>query len=425
MSYSSKLQALRGQRNQVAGDLRRLVDEHPGEAWTSDCVAKYDGGLAQIDSIDAEITRIERVVSIEAAASGALDRRAGTQGISDQRAQDQASEEMQAFMAYLRVGMAEMPENLRAVARQRFASPQGAGVGTGAAGGFTVPQEFLAVLESAMRAFGGVLEVATVINTDGGADMPMPTNNDTAAVATILAENTAMAVADVTFGQVMLRSNMYASGLVPVSYQLMQDTAFDLGTWLATRLGERLARGQNAHFTNGTGTGQPQGIFTAAGGATIGHTMPAGNTLSYTYGGLVALQHSVDPAYRRMPGCVWMMSDTALRQIRLIVDAQSRPIFVPGYTLPQQAVGGQPDTIMGHRVVINQDVPVPAANARSVAFGDFSRYYIRRVGAPMVQRLNERFADALQVAFIGFHRADGRIVDAGTNPFRILQNSAT
>ena len=68
---------------------------------------------------------------------------------------------------------------------------------------------------------------------------------------------------------------------------------------------------------------------------------------------------------------------------------------------------------------------MPAANARSVAFGDFSKYLIREVLGPQVVRLNERFADALQVAFIGYQRADGRLVDAGTNPIRLLQNSAS
>ncbi len=402
------------------------MDDNPGDKWNSDCTAKYDNGLAQIDTIDAEIKRIEKVVNIEGATSNALDQRAGQRGISDQRAQDEASQEMQAFLAYLRHGMAEMPDDLRAVARQRFMAPQGAGVGTGAAGGFTVPQEFLAVLETAMRDHGGMVDVATIINTDNGADMPMPTNNDTSNAGVILAENAQMATLDVTFGQVILRAFMYASGLVPVSFQLLQDTAFDMGTWLAQQLGIRIARIQNTHFTVGTGTTvQPQGAFNAAVGATIGHTLPTGNTTGFTYTGLVTLQHSVDSAYRRTPNCVWMMSDTALRQVRLVLDSQNRPIFVPGYTIGNAAVGGQPDTIMGYRIVVNQDVPAPAANARSLGFGDFSRYFIRRVGTPMVLRLNERFADALQIAFIGFHRADGRIVDAGTNPFRLIQNSAT
>lgn len=426
MKLQQRLQALRAERDTAATTLRQHVEAKTGQDWTADDTAKYDNGLAHIDRIDAEIDRIEKVIKAEGAVSQALDRRAGTQDISDQRAQDQANAEMAVFMGWVRGGMQGLTPEQQAVAQRHLTTVQGAGVGTGAAGGFTVPQEFLAVLDTALREYGGMRAVSTIIRTASGADMPMPTNNDTSNSGSIIAENTAQSVLDVTFAQVILRAFMYTSGIVPVSYQLLNDTAFDMGTWLAQQLGTRLARIENNHFTLGTGVAtQPQGIANATVGLTIGHTLPTGNATGFTYNGLVTMQHSVDPAYRRMPNCVWMMSDTALRQIRLILDTQNRPIFVPGYTIGNDAVGGAPDTIMGHRIVINQDMPVPAANARSVAFGDFSKYFIREVQGIQVVRLNERFADALQVAFFGYQRVDGRIVDAGTNPIRLLQNSAT
>ena len=426
MKLQQRLQALRAERDIAATTLRQHVETKTGNGWTADDTAKYDAGLSDIDRIDAEIDRIEKVIKTDSAVNQALDRRAGTRDISDQRAQDEANAEMAVFMGWLKNGMQGLTPEQQAVAQRHLTTVQGAGVATGAGGGFTVPQEFLAVLETAMRAYGGMRDVATIIRTASGADMPMPTNNDTSNSGSIIAENTAQSVLDVTFAQVILRAFMYTSGIVPVSYQLLQDTAFDMGTWLATQLGVRLARIENNHFTLGTGAAtQPQGIANATVGLTIGHTLATGGATGYTYTGLVTLQHSVDPAYRRMPNCMWMMSDTALRQVRLLLDTQNRPIFVPGYTVGSQAVGGEPDTIMGHRLVINQDMPVPAANARSVAFGDFSKYFIREVQGIQVVRLNERFADALQVAFFGYQRVDGRIVDAGTNPIRLLQNSAT
>jgi HK97 family phage major capsid protein len=419
-----RLNELRAQRAQVAADVRKLIEDNTGEKWNADCTAKADTAYAEIDRIDAELKRIERALEVDASVNAAIDRRADTSGESLVAAQGSAEQEMAAFLSWVRNGLQEMPDDLRAVARSRIGQVQGAGVGTGAAGGFTVPQEFLAVLETALREYGGMRDAATIIRTATGADMPMPTNNDTGNSGVILAENTQMATLDVTFAQITLRAFMYASGLVPVSYQLLQDTAFDMGTWLAMQLATRLGRIENNHFTLGTGTGQPAGLANATVGATIGVTLPTGNTTSLTYAGLVQLEHSVDPAYRRR-GARWMMSDTALRQIRLILDSQNRPIFVPGYQSGTGAVAGAPDTIMGYPIVINQDMPVPAANARSVAFGDMSKYLIREVLGPQVVRLNERFADALQVAFIGFQRADGRLVDAGTNPIRVLQQSAT
>ena len=428
MSQNKRLQELRGQRAQIGNDLRKLVDDHPGDKWTADCTAGYDNALLGIDGIDSEIGRIEKALQVVAVISSSLDKRAGLNDISDLRAQDDASKDMLAFVAWCKYGMDIPDESLRAVARSKYSPIQGAGIGTGAAGGFTVPQEFLSVLETALRAYGGMRQVSTVFRTESGADMPMATNNDTASVGVILTENTAAATADVTFAQVILRAFMYSSGIVPVSFQLLQDTAFDMGTWLAMQLATRLGRIENQHFTTGSGTTvQPQGIANASVGATIGHTLAVGNTTTFTYVGLVSGEHSVDPLYRT--NAKWMMSDTALRQIRLIVDSQNRPIFVPGYVGMgagvNQGVGGIPDALMGYPVVINQDMPVPAANARSIAFGDFSKYFVREVQGVQVMRLNERFADALQVAFLGYQRVDGRLIDAGTNPIRLIQNSAT
>lgn len=420
-----RLQELRAARATAATTVRQLIDNNPGDKWTPDLTAQCDNAYAEIDRVDAEISRIEKSLNVANASATAVDQRADRNSQTLQGAQDSADIEMRAFLSWARNGLMAMEDDLRPVAVRRLSPVQGAGVGTGAGGGFTVPQEFLAVLETALRDYGGMRQVCTIIQTDSGADMPMATNNDTATSGSIIAENTAQGTVDVSFAQVILRAFMYTSGIVPVSYQLLQDTAFDMGTWLAMQLATRLGRIENNHFTVGSGTTvQPQGIANATVGATIGHTLPTGNTTGFTYTGLVTMEHSVDPAYRR--NARWMMSDVALRQVRLILDGQSRPIFVPGYTGGSgELIGGQPDTLMGRPVVINQDMPVPAANARSVAFGDFSKYYIREVRGTQIVQLRERYADALQVAFFGYQRIDGRLIDAGTNPIRLLQNSAT
>jgi HK97 family phage major capsid protein len=75
-------------------------------------------------------------------------------------------------------------------------------------------------------------------------------------------------------------------------------------------------------------------------------------------------------------------------------------------------------------VQINQDMPVMAANAKSIAFGDFqSAYVIRQVTGVQVKRFDERFADALQVGFLSFARYDGTVDDA--NAAKLYVNSAT
>jgi len=114
-----------------------------------------------------------------------------------------------------------------------------------------------------------------------------------------------------------------------------------------------------------------------------------------------------------------MMNDNSLKVIKKLKDSQNRPLWLPGYTT------ADPDTVNGFRYVINQDMADMAANAKSILFGRLDKYKVRLVRSAQMMRLTERYADYLQVGFITFLRADGDLLDAGTNPVKYYANSAT
>jgi HK97 family phage major capsid protein len=289
------------------------------------------------------------------------------------------------------------------------------GVGSGAIGLFTVPNEMMRPLEVALLTFGGMRQVATVIRTDTGANLPIPTVNDTGNVGAILAENTAATTQDVAFGQLVLGSYKYSSKIVLVSVELMMDNAINLAQFLGDALGTRIGRITNTHFTVGTGGGtQPTGIVTAA---TSGKVGLVGQTTTVIFDDLVDLEHSVDPAYRQ--GGRFMMHDKTLAALKKIKDSQGRPLFLPGLSV------NAPDTILGYPYTINQDVAQMAANAKSILFGALSKYIIRDVLGVTLLRLDERYAEFHQVAFLAFARFDGNLLNAGTNPVKYYANSAT
>lgn len=287
-------------------------------------------------------------------------------------------------------------------------------VGSGGAGGFTVPDELMRSLEVALLTYGGMRQVATVFRTDSGADLPIPNANDTAQEGVILAENTQVAQQDVAFTQLVIQAFKYSSKMILVSVELLQDNAINLAQFLGEALGNRIGRITNRHFTVGTGSGQPNGIVTAA---TLGKTGTTGQTTSIIYDDLVDLEHSVDPAYRI--GGAFMMADSSLKVIKKLKDTTGRPLFVPGLAV------SNPDTILGYPFIINQHVAVMAANAKSVLFGALSKYLIRDTAQVTLLRLDERFADFHQVAFLAFSRHDGDLLDAGTHPVSYYANSAT
>lgn len=289
-------------------------------------------------------------------------------------------------------------------------------VGTTTSGGYTVPQGFSGQLEKALLEYGGMLTVGDVFDTDSGADMPWPTYDDTAQSGAILAENAAASEQDVTFGSVTFKAYKYSSKMIRVPVELMQDSAFSIDAFLADVLGERLGRILNNHFTVGTNSSQPQGWVTAA---STGKTGTTGQTLSVIYDDLVDLVYSVDPAYRRQAGTGFMMHDTSVKVIRKLKDSQNRPLWEPSVQV------GAPDSILGYPLMVNQDVAVMAASAKSIGFGAFKKYKIRRVRDITLVRLVERYGELHQVAFLAFARFDGRTLDAGTDPIKLYVNSAT
>ena len=116
------------------------------------------------------------------------------------------------------------------------------------------------------------------------------------------------------------------------------------------------------------------------------------------------------------------MNDASIKVIRKLKDSQGRPLWGDfNNPLAQSYV----PTLLGYRLVTNNDVAVMAANAKSIAFGDVTRYKIRRVRDITLVRLLERYADNAQTGFFAFARFDGNLIDAGTHPVKLYVNSAT
>jgi HK97 family phage major capsid protein len=277
-------------------------------------------------------------------------------------------------------------------------------------GGYTVPQGFQAALEQALLTFGGVRQVADVIRTSSGNDLPWPTMNDTSNKGAILAEATTFGSSvDPSFGQVIFKAFKYSSKPIIVSNELLQDSAFDLSAMIGGWLGTRIGRIQNDHFTTGAGTTLPKGLTVAA---VVGKA--AASMTTFTDLELIDLYHSLDPAYR--PNATFMFHDTVLATIRKFKDVTSgQYLWQPGLQ------AGVPDRLLGTTYTINQSMSnTYTTGQKLVLFGDFSKYKIRDAAEIRLVRLDELFAQTDQVGFVAFLRSDGNLLDAGTRPVKWL-----
>jgi HK97 family phage major capsid protein len=402
----SSIQALREQRGAIAKTLHARVEK---PTWTDADQSAYDAGMAEIEDIDARISRItalnERIVS------DALEDRA--MEATARAVRDNGGDPKAVFQKWLRGGEAALNAADMASIRNTMSTT------TGSEGGFTVATEVARSVLDVLRQHGGMRRVADVIQTEAGNTINFPTSDGTSEVGEIVAENVQAATANLVFGTRALSTFKYSSRIVAVPIELLQDSQIDVEALVRRRLATRLARITNAHFTTGTGTGQPQGVVPAV---SVGKTGLTGQTTSVIFDDLVDLQHSVDPAYRELGNESFMMNDQTLRQIRKIRDGQNRPIFVPGYEVG--VPGGVPDTLLGNRVIVNQDMANMAANARSILFGDFSFYTIRDVMEVTMFRFTDSvYATRGQVGFLAWSRHGGQMIDV--NAVRAYQNSAT
>lgn len=398
-------------------DIQRAAEEDNRD-WTAEERTNWDAANERLDVVSGDIDRLERSAKLEAA-DYFRDNPAGAAGgeleTPEKANEKRAKQYERAFGAYLRHGL----ERLEHEDRQLLLQNQGPelraqGVATSSVGGFLVPPGYRQVLSETMKAYGGLINYANVINTSTGNPLQWPTNDDTGNTGSILSENSQVTELAVAFGSRTLGAYTYTSRLVLVSLQLLQDSAFDLDTWLPKKLGQRLGRAVAAHLIAGTGTGQPTGITT---NVTIGKTGLTGQTLTVIYDDLVDLEHSIDPAYRG-PNCRYIMNDATLKVIRKLKDQQNRPLWVP---VPAP---GFPAQVNGWPYTIDQGMPVPGANNVSILFGDFQLgFIVRQVLDVQMVRLTERFADFLQVGFFGFQRLDAAPDDP--NAVKAYKHSAT
>lgn len=422
------LQALRERRDQLARTLTNLVDKDKTPEWKPEHQAQYDQAMAEIGDIDGQLKRHNDAMA-------AIGMNAST-GQVDEELRDRFTRtpgahgaEAGALRAYLGGGIAALaPEQLTAMrARQSgdianaMRLPQAAmSTSTPAEGGYTVATEYFRQLTEAMKLFGGIRSVATILPTGTGAQMNFPTADATSEEGEIVGQNTAVTLGETTFGNISLDVYKYSSKKIAVPFELIQDSMFDIEGYLNSLLQVRLGRITAKHFTTGTGTSQPRGVVTAAGSGKVGTT---GQTATVTYDDLVDLEHSVDPVYRVGPKVGFMMNDATLKVLRKLKDSQGRPIFVPGYE--QGNPGGAPDRLLGRPIFISQEMPTMAANAKSILFGDFSRYMIREVmDLTLFRMADSNFILNGQIGFVAFNRQGGNLVDVG-GAVKFYQNSAT
>lgn len=415
----ASLQELRAQGAAIVVAMQAMADK-PADKWNAAVDGpEWDKLDAQLVEIQANIKRNERVIQ---AAADNLQRDLVVDAAL-RVGQDQKSEASTLFAKWVRGGDAVMSAEDWTKIRATMSTT------TNSQGGYTVQTEVQKTVLDALKAYGGMRAVATVIQTGQGNPINYPTSDGTSETGEIIAQNTTATAADPSFGMVALNVYKFSSKIIAVPFELLQDSEVDVEAFVIKRCSTRLGRITNTKFTVGAGDGssEPNGIVTAA---TTGVT--AGNGTSQVtaivYDSLIDMQHSVDPAYRETGECKWMMHDSSVKVIRKIKDSQLRPIFVPGwdFAIPTGGKAGKiPDSLLGDPIQVNQDMAVMAASAKSIAYGKLNEYTIRDVmDVTMFRFTDSAYTKLGQVGFLAWLRSGGNLIDVG-GAVKLFVNAAS
>lgn len=283
---------------------------------------------------------------------------------------------------------------------------------TGDAGGYAVPREVDGEIARVLKGISPIRAIANVVTVgSAGYRKPITTGGTPSgwAAETAARPETASPV----FAELVPpMGELYANP--SASQAMLDDAAFDVEAWLAGEIATEFARAEGAAFVGGNGVNRPKGFLTAP-VSTAKDTTRALGTLQYLPSGaaedfgaapderLLDLVHSLRAPYRQ--GASFVMNANTLARIRKFKTADGMPLWQPSLA------AGQPATLLGYPVVEAEDMPDIAANALSIAFGNFQAgYLIAERGETAI--LRDPYSNKPFVSFYATKRVGGCVADS-------------
>jgi HK97 family phage major capsid protein len=386
-------------RNAVE-EARTILDtaEAENRELTAEEVEAFDRANADIDARKADVQRLQEYED-RTADNDEIERRFAA-ALNTEPETRTAEDPMTAAVEAFRKGESRSLD-LEPVKGESFAEVRDLTKGTTTAGGHTVPTSFYGQLVAHMIANSAILRAgATVLTTEAGENIQVP-KTTTHPTAALIAEAGTLTESDAVFGQATLGAYKYGMS-TQLSSELVNDTGVDLLGYLARICGEAVGNGFGTHAITGDGSSKPYGIVT---NSTLGVTGSASVSGIFTADNLIDLYYSVIEPYRMSSACGWLMRDASMAVVRKLKDTAGNYIWQPAFAL------GGPETIMGKPVYTDPNVAAYATSAKSVIFGDISRYFVRQVRGIRFERSDEFAFQNDLITFRCIARMDGVLVD--------------
>jgi HK97 family phage major capsid protein len=291
--------------------------------------------------------------------------------------------------------------------------------GVGADGGYALPEEIDRIVTNQMIALSPMRSVARVVRASSS-DFKSLVGLRTGASAWVGETDTRNATNTPTLGEVAPTSGTLMA-YPAVTEEALQDIFFNVEDWLKTHIADEFGLAENIAFTTGNGTDKPTGFLAGTAPVATTDASRAFGTLQYTASGqasamptsadtLVDFMYSLAAPYRA--NGTWMMNSVTASIVRKYKDTTNQYLWQNSMQL------GQPESLLGRPVIINENMPAIGANTFPVAFGDF------RAGYLVVDLSTSRVTrdEVTQPGYVKFYvrkRVGGKILDS--NAIKLLK----
>ena len=375
------IQELREKRNTAWNAAKAFLDSHRTEkgTLTAEDDATYTRMEQDIADLGKEIARLERQEALDAELSKPVNAPLTSKPTTGKQPEDKTG---RASDEYRKGMLTALRTNFRQVSNVLQE-------GVDAGGGYLVPEEYDRRLIQTLSEENIMRRLGHVITTSGEHKINIAATKPAAAW---IEEGGALQFSDATFAQILLDAHKLPVA-IKVTEELLYDSAFNLESYIIEQFGKALANAEEDAFLNGTGVGQPLGLFAEVGGGHVAGTLSAALKADDVLG----LIYELKRPYRK--NASFIMNDKTVAQIRKFKDNNGAYIWQPSYQ------AGEPDRILGYSVHTSEYVPENA-----IAFGDYSYYNIGDRGTRSFKQLTELFAGNGMIGYVAKERVDGKLI---------------
>ncbi len=371
---------LREKRNTAWNAAKAFLDSHRTEkgTLTAEDDATYSRMEQEIADLGKEIARLERQEALEAELNKPVNKPLTSKPVTATEKPVKTGRASDEYKAGMLTALRSNFKQISNVLQE----------GVDADGGYLVPDEYDHRLIDVLTEENIMRKLGHKITTSGEHKINIAATKPAAAW---IEEGGALSFGDATFDQILLDAHKLHVA-IKVTEELLYDNAFNLESYIIDMFGKALANAEEDAFLNGSGVGQPLGLFAATGGGTA-----AISTASLTADDVIKLVYALKRPYRK--NAKFIMNDQTIASIRQLKDNNGAYMWQPSL------VAGEPDKLLGYDVYTS-----PFCPAGKIAFGDYSYYNIGDRGTRSFKQLTELFAGNGMIGYVAKERVDGKFI---------------